>query len=119
MKQLNMGNLNVAEQYPSAQTFMNGGQIQKQVSYPHVGAGLAQEPTMSYGAQKNPLQVSLFKLIQILREFINLNLTDFCFYRIWQLNRRTQSDLAMHRNLLDFLALSNQVMELRKTFVKS
>lgn len=55
MQQLNMGNLNVAEQYPSAQTFMNGGQIQKQVSYPHVGAGLAQEPMMSYGAQKNPL----------------------------------------------------------------
>ena len=119
MQQLNMGNLNVAEQYPSAQTFMNGGQIQKQVSYPHVGAGLAQEPMMSYGAQKNPLQVSLFKLIQILREFINLNLTDFCFYRIWPLNRRTLSDLATHLNLLDFLALSNQEMELRKTFAKN
>jgi len=48
MQKLNMGNLNVAEQYPSAQTFMNGGGIQKQMSY--VGAGLAQEPQISYGA---------------------------------------------------------------------
>ena len=48
MQKLNMGNLNVAEQYPSAQTFMNGGGIQKQMS--NVGAGLAQEPQISYGA---------------------------------------------------------------------
>jgi hypothetical protein len=86
----------------------------------HVPTNLVQEPQLSYGVQKHPLQVSLFKLIQIFGEFYKFEFNWFYFHRIWQPNPRTPSDSVKFRNLQDFMATLSRLVKImhKKIFAK-